>query len=203
MLLHFGQIQIQVRIVQYGDPSDDRAVHIQQRLHGGHQKRARSAGRVEYRQLRQHIVEQAAAEISIKVQQGIAQRLEASLCLGVQLVENRRVDGAFTQVAGDLGAGVVGTEGFLVDVLLEDVAQHIRVDLVAHRARRIVQVPRIMPEQRKHMVEGRIRNPDCRIFFLKSVFEEQTTVQILDRTQQRGSFRAGLGLGKPLKKQGS
>ena len=51
------------------------------------------------------------------------------------------MDRALAQVLGDLGTRVVGTELFLVDVLLEDVAEDIGVDLVVFAAGRVVEVP--------------------------------------------------------------
>jgi hypothetical protein len=90
-----------------------------------------------------HVVEQLGRQRRIEVLEQVADRLEradgqADLLrlfddvLGrVDGVEDEAVDGALAEVAGDLGAGVVGAKGFLVDVLLDDVAQDVRVDFVS------------------------------------------------------------------------
>ena len=63
------------------------------------------------------------------------------------------MNGAFAEVFGDLRPCVVRAEGFLVDVLLEDVARNIRVDLVVLAARRVVEVPGITLKEGEKICE--------------------------------------------------
>ena len=57
------------------------------------------------------------------------------------------------EILGDFGAGVIGAEGFLVDVLLEDVAEHVGVDFVVLAARRVVEVPGVAVEEVEEVLE--------------------------------------------------
>ena len=60
-------------------------------------------------------------------------------------------------VPGDVFFGVVGSHLLLVDVLLKDVAEDIRVDLVVARERPFVQVPLVLLEEVKDPLECRCR----------------------------------------------
>ena len=85
---------------------------------------------------------------------------------GVDLVEDELVDGLLAKVLGDLGAGVVGAEFLLVDVFLEDVAEHVRVDLVVVAAGRVVEVPGVALEEGEEIFERLVGNADLRVLHL-------------------------------------
>ena len=57
------------------------------------------------------------------------------------------MDGLLAEVLRDFRPGVVRTELLLVDVLLENIAEHIGVDLVGLSAGSVIQVPGIYLEQ--------------------------------------------------------
>ena len=78
-------------------------------------------------------------------------------------VEQEGDDGVPGDVAGDVLLGVVGSHLLLVDVLLEDVAEDIRVDLVVLPVRSLVQVPAIVVEEVEDSLEGRVGDADFRV----------------------------------------
>ena len=72
--------------------------------------------------------------------------LEGDLALGARGVEQERDDRVLADVLGDVLLGVVGAHLLLVDVLLEDVAEHVGVDLVVGTQRAFVEVPLLLVE---------------------------------------------------------
>ena len=56
-------------------------------------------------------------------------------------LQDQLMDAAVGKIAGNFRAGVISTEGLLVDVFFEDVTQHIGVDLVTFSARCVIQIP--------------------------------------------------------------
>ena len=59
------------------------------------------------------------------------------------------------------GAGVVGAKSLLVDVFLENVAQHVGVDFVVLAAGRVVEVPGVAIEEVEEVVEGPVGDVDA------------------------------------------
>ena len=57
-------------------------------------------------------------------------------------------------VLGDVFLGVVGPHLLLVDVLLEDVAEHVGVDLVVGAQGALVEVPVVRVEEVEELLEG-------------------------------------------------
>lgn len=74
------------------------------------------------------------------------------------LVEYDLVNRAFTEVFSDFGRCVVGAEGFLVDILLEDVSENVGIDLVVVLTWYVIQVPRIAAEEGKDILKSFVRN---------------------------------------------
>ena len=64
------------------------------------------------------------------------------------------MDGPPTEVFGNLGSGIIGAKGLLVDVLLEDVPQHVRVNFIVVAAGRVIEVPGIALEEIENVLEG-------------------------------------------------
>src|SRR5262249_43040294 len=119
----------QLGVVDELDAPDDRRIDVDQSLQGGNEEGARAAGRIEDRELRQDLPEQLAAEPRVEAQQELLDRLERRSRDGeVDLRKEQWIDRLLAEVLGDLRARVVGPELLLVDVLLEDVAEHVRVD---------------------------------------------------------------------------
>ena len=72
---------------------------------------------------------------------------------GIEQIGDDRV---LADVAGDVLLGVVGPHLLLVDVLLEDVAQHVGVDFVVGAQGALVQVPVIGVEEVEKSFECRV-----------------------------------------------
>jgi len=151
-LLDVGEPLPEFVVAEKLDPADDGGVKIDEGFHSRHEERAGPTCRIEQAHRRQDLFEHELAEGGIEIHEHVANGIEMPCsdhtgdARGVHGVENQSVDRAFTEVFGDLGTRVIGSKGLLVDVLLEDIAQHIRVDLIALTAGGIVQVPRIALE---------------------------------------------------------
>ena len=102
----------------------------------------------------------------------------------VDAVQDKPVDGPLAKVFGDFRAGVVGAKGLLVDVLLKDVAEDIRVDFVVLAAGRVVEVPGIALKQGKEVFESLVRDVDLRPPLLHRMEKEQAAVEVLDLSQE-------------------
>ena len=87
-------------------------------------------------------------------------------------VEQKGDDGVAGDVAGDVLLGVVGPHLFLVDVLLEDVAEHVRVDLVVLPVGSLVQMPAVAVKELKDSLEGLVGDADVRVATLQFVLVE-------------------------------
>ena len=74
---------------------------------------------------------------------------------------------------GDVLLCVIGPHLLLVDVLLEDVAQDIRVDLVVGTQRALVEVPLILVKVVEDTLEGLIRDLDLRVADFDRMLLEQ------------------------------
>src|SRR5262249_47572133 len=91
--------------------------------------------------------------------------------------------------------GVVGSHLLLVDVFLENVAQHIRVDfpVVAQWAR--VEMPVVLIKEGKELLKCLIGNVDTAVLLLQRMQLEQATVEVRYLPQQLfqiGSTLSGL-----------
>ena len=75
------------------------------------------------------------------LQQGPSQGIERGGVFGTNFTQQRRNDGVLADVFGDVFLGVVRPHLLLVDELLEDVAQHVGVDLLTALERALVQMP--------------------------------------------------------------
>ena len=121
------------------------------------------------------------------------------------LIEQARNDGVAADVAGDVFLRVVGAHLLLVDVLLEDVAQHVWIDLVVVAQRAVVKVPLVGVEEIEDLLERFVWNVDVLIVAFQVVNVEQATVQVRDAAEQidqrrvAGRFR----LTKPFVEQSS
>ena len=173
------------------DPGEDGGVEVDEGLHRRHQKRAGPARRIEQRKPRQHFIQQARGEFVIELFQQLRNRLKPAQRqagdawpLGIDRIQHQPMNGALAEVVGDFRAGVVGTEGFIVDVLFEDVAEHIRVDFIVFPAGDIVEIPTEAGEEVERGGERIIRPVDrCAgkaggLF--DGMFEEQPAVEIAD-----------------------
>ncbi len=117
------------------------------------------------------------------------------------------MDGALAEVAGDFRPGVVGAEGFLVDVLLEDVAEDVGVDFVIFAAGDVVEVPTERAEEFECGVED-VVGPVDRLArlprgLLDRVFEEEAPVEVADLAEDfLGRCGAlAIGFGESLEEQ--
>jgi len=164
LLLGLLQPILKLAVAQEFDLADDCGVDVDQRLHGRDEEGGGTAGRVEQAQVRQHVVQEFLAERGVEIQQQVAHGVERNAAgrrvNAVHTVEDQAVDGALAEVFGDFRPGVVSAEGFLVDVLLEDVAENVGIDLVVIALWRIVQIPRVAAEQREQVFESLIRHGD-------------------------------------------
>ena len=100
----------------------------------------------------------------------------------IEQVGNDRV---LADVVGDVLLGVVGPHLLLVDVLLENVAQHVGVDLVPGSERSRIEMPVVLIEERKEPLEGFVGDVDVGMLALQFMHVEQAAVEIRHLTQQR------------------
>jgi hypothetical protein len=68
--------------------------------------------------------------------------------------------------------------GTVVDILLEDVAQHVGVDVTVCRRQTVVEVPMPVVEEGKQALEGFIGNVNIGRKYFKFVFVEYAAIQI-------------------------
>jgi hypothetical protein len=106
------------------------------------------------------------------------------------------VDRPLAKVRRDLGPRVVGAECLLVDVLLEDVAEDVGIDLVGVAAWCVVEVPRVRPEQLEEIGEGLVGDGDIRVLLLDRMLEKESTVEIPDVAEE--ALRLGRALVRRL-----
>ena len=110
-------------------------------------------------------------------------------------VEQEGDDRVAGDIAGDVLLGVVGPHLLLVDVLLEDVAEHIRVDLVVLPAGALVEMPAIFVEEVEDPLEGGVGDADVGVVPLQVVYVEEATVEEGNPAEERGQIRRALGFG--------
>ena len=80
-------------------------------------------------------------------------------------------------VAGDVLFGVVGSHLLLVDVLLEDVAEYVRVNLVVLPVWSLVQMPAIAVEEIEDPLKCGVRYGNVGVVALQVVYVEQTPLR--------------------------
>ena len=112
--------------------------------------------------------------------QNIAPGIELSEAVLVDPLQQDGVNAAFAEVFGDFRARVVGAEGFLVDVFLEDVSEHVRVDDIVVRALRVIEIPGILAEEPQYVLESDIGDADGAVSLLQLVRDEETAIQVGD-----------------------
>ena len=92
----------------------------------------------------------------------------------------------------------------LVDVLLEDVAEHVRVDLVAVAVLTLVEMPVVFLEEAEELLKGSVGNNDgLAVKLLDLVLLEEAAVQVGDLAEQlvRGGGTLRLLPSKALKEE--
>ena len=98
-----------------------------------------------------------------------------------RLVEEPRHERIAGDVFGDVFLGVVGAHlRAVVDVLLEDVAEHVRVDVPARGGYGSVEVPAPLVEEREEVFEHAVGDVDVGVLHLQLVHLEHAAVQIGD-----------------------
>ena len=104
--------------------------------------------------------------------------LEGHLALYLSRIEQEGDHGALGDVFGNVLLCVVGAHLLLVDVLFEDVAQHIRVDLVVLAQWALIQMPLVAVEIGEDAREGFVRDLDVRAALLDRVLLEEPAIQM-------------------------
>ena len=124
--------------------------------------------------------------------------LKGYLAFGFGGVEQEGDHRVLRNVSGDVLLRVVGAHLLLVDVLLEDVAENVRIDLVVVAQRALVEMPLIGVEEVEDALEGVVGNLDVRAAFFNRVLFEQAAVQIGNVSKQLVEFRVARLAAKPL-----
>ena len=106
-----------------------------------------------------------------------ASRLEGHGALLHGRIEQERDYRIARDVSGDVFFRVVRTHLLLVDVLLEDVAEHIGIDLVVGAVGPLVKVPLVAVEEAEDPLERLVGDADVRVVPLEVVDLEETTVK--------------------------
>ncbi len=209
--------------------ADEGGVEIEQRFEGGDEEGTGAAGGIEQGELRQDVLENFLGDGAGGVEQQILDGVVAAgggKILGIGLVEFFRggvgdvhpvehelVDGLLAEVIGDFRAGVVGSEFLLVDVFLEDVAEHVGVDLAVVAARGVVERPGVAGEEGEEIREDGVRDGDGGVGLREkgialdasfdAVGEEEAAVEIRDVAERDAGdgFALALGLGEALEKE--
>ena len=121
-VLFLGALEPVAEIASFGDLglAQERCVDLEQGLEGRDQKGARAAGGIE---------DPSRGRISRR-RRGLTffeshEELFEAVVSAAGTLQDELADRLPAQVVRDLGTGVVGPEGLLVDVLLEDVAQDV------------------------------------------------------------------------------
>ena len=100
-------------------------------------------------------------------------------------VEKRRNDRVLADVFGNVLFRVVRPHLLLVDVLLEDIAENIRVDLVAFARRPVIKVPVVLLEESEDPLKRLVGNFDVlAVQFFDLMLQEQAAVQVGHTPQQ-------------------
>ena len=110
-------------------------------------------------------------------------------------VEKERNNRVPRDVPGDVLLGVVRAHLLLVDVLLEDIAQDIGIDLVVVPGGPFVQVPLVAVEEVEDSLERLVRYAYFLVVLFKFVNVEQPAVEKWHPAQERRQIRRPLRLG--------
>ncbi len=124
----------------------------------------------------------------------LALRLEGDACTSCAAVEEERQDRVLADVLSDVLLRVVGPHLLLVDVLLEDVAEHIGVDLVVVAQRAVVEMPVVVVEEVEDALEGLVGDVDVAVAALESVDLEEAAVEVGHIAEQRASLGSSCAL---------
>ena len=123
-------------------------------------------------------------------------------------VQNQFENCPLAKVAGHLRARVVSAEFLLVDVFLEDVAEHVGIDFVGLTAGRVVEIPRVAAKEIENVLKRAVGNDDARlvgeaVIELDMMRQDQAAVEVADFSEQGVGFRAagGFGFGETFKEQ--
>src|SRR5947209_7050951 len=97
-----------------------------------------------------------ATQIRVQIHQEIFYALELArgfeswnrrIVSSVDTFQDQRIDGTLTEIVGNLGTGVVSAKRLLVDILLKDIAEDVRIEFIVFARGGIVQIPGIVPEE--------------------------------------------------------
>ena len=131
----------------------------------------------------------------------------------VHAVEHELMNGLLAEVIGDFRPCVVGSEFLLVDIFLEDVAEHVRIDLAVVTAGRVVEGPGVGTEEREEILEDDVRHLDLGVGLgeervtldagLNAVGQEQAAIEVRDVAERHGAdgFALVLGFGETLEEE--
>ena len=95
-------------------------------------------------------------------------------------------DGVAADVAGDVLFGIVGAHLLLVDILFEDVAEHVGVDFVVVAQGAVVEMPLVGVEEGKDLFEGLVGNVDVGMVALEVMDVEEAAVEVGDAAKEGG-----------------
>ena len=93
------------------------------------------------------------------------------------------MDRMFAQVLRNFGARIIGSKRLLVDIFLEDIAEHVRADFVVTASRRVVEIPGVASEQPEQVLKCQVGNTNVRVALLNRVFQKKPAVEVNDRTE--------------------
>src|SRR5260370_2211696 len=141
--------------------------------------------------------------VRVLAQQGpdwaVGAKGDQALLLGS--IEQKRKDGTFADVLGDVFFGIVGPHLLLVDVFLEDVAEHGGLDLAIAAQRAVIQVPVELIEEREELFKRLVGDGDLRVRALQHMRVEKASIEIRHLAQQRFEFRCMLALAQSFVKE--
>ena len=126
-----------------------------------------------------------------------AVRSESHWALFLRGVEEEGDDSVARDVSGDVLLSVVGPHLLLVDILLEDVAEHVGVDLVVLPVRPLVQVPAVAIEEVEDPLEGGVGDGDVGVVALQVVNVEQAAVEKGDPAEEGSQIGRALSFRLP------
>ncbi len=101
------------------------------------------------------------------------------------MIEDERKYGVLRDVAGDVLFRVVRAHLLLIDVLLEDIAEDIRIDLVVFAQLSLVEMPAKFVEKGEQSFKGFIGNLNRRVLALELVNVKQAAIEVRNPTDER------------------
>ena len=217
------------RVGQRLATADEGGVEIEQGFQRGDEEGTGAAGGVEQREARQDVledglangaggVEQQILDGVVTVRRGEGFRLGfveflAGLVTGVDAVEHELMDGLLAEVIGDFRTGVVGSEFLLVDVFLEDVAEHVGIDLAVIAAGGVVERPRVAAEEGEKILEDGVWDFDLGVGLgekrlaldagLDAMGQEQAAIEVgnVAEWDTGNGFSLAIGFGEALEEE--